>query len=444
MTAQKFLETLGFQDNDVQQYLGAFQRYLDVLQIDEHHLTTVYSRLRGCFDLSLCSVKGILKLLLVEMLKELIVNEQAPPKIEVAVPSPLAYTLMLQKILPDYRFSFREYLFYFLSTCIFGANQEIMEQLSGRIRTCHVCGLIAMRRSGLWYELAQKPVAILTIMPFCDEAAKVAEEYSVLEQIKSFHISSSDSIEYTAQALRQTVHEIGGTPSKHVDMTHVLQRKIGEYRLVYASLLAIFKLLNTHHNIVPVGNNEISLACTLLLVACDNWYEQAIKLLRLLFRELRQRIAEGVSVISPKGIRVGCSYLSFTTPEIDRAFLQYDIAVTLNELFCPNINAVRNIVDPFEQLSHDWLCQSDFLSPKNRVTHIARLITTYRLESFLFGQFSTDMRLGGNQPMLYALAEMQGIRSHYFALDCWELGKKNYHQYIEEKVYFIRHSKAYL
>ncbi len=432
---ERLLRKIDFSANELKEYEGEIKRFSDILRLDRESIANARRSLEDNFDLSLNSVRMILKELVIVVLHDLrLLSADDRGIVQMAVPMPNAIPAAINTLSSNMHITSSEYLIVYLSGILFDVYHNMCADNAGK---CKRCGLNLSRETLYENTAYPKPRGILSCFAYCDELYKAGEILSLRHSVRNIHLSDIKGIpydeqkEYLCDGLMRLMRDTTGAEEASIEGALKMQNdRCQEISL----LLGTIGTLVAKERDAYVTFNEISLMHIFSLVYFDGHYAAAKRILPLFIRELRMRIKAGRPVLR-QPIRIGCMHLPFTNSHMDRLFRRSGAAVVVASIYDSDVTTKRPATECERCLSAYF--RGRMASPREKASAVDRLIEHYKLEAFLFGQFENDRALGGDQLMVMKLVREQR-KLFYMPVQNWQKVTGNYITRIESLVEVIR------
>ena len=145
--------------------------------------------------------------------------------------------------------------------------------------------------------------------------------------------------------------------------------------------------------------------------------------LDLMIKEVRQEIKAGNGVLPKGSPKLGCFFVPFCVPWIDRIFMENGVGLTFSLTFTPSKKQLSkpSFEDPFMAAAEQWLRMPFGQNLKAEAESMVEKVQANKPDGMLMGFFDFDRWIGAHQKICSKLIEERtGVPTFYMESDFWE------------------------
>jgi len=312
---------------------------------------------------------------------------------------------------------------------------EVAEE-NGFTYGCRHCALNKTRIGARWKGVIPSPDVIWSWGFNCDEGPKTDEyikclfdpewEYVISRIPHDTHFGEVDDeiqerIEYLAMQMRdgqQQIEKITGIKVTDEDMAQAV-KDTNRYAFKTSTLVSLVCKSDPQ----PLGGNALSNFQQPMTVPFNTGFKYMEEAIDIMIKEARQAIKEGKGIL-PKGApKVGCFFVPFCVPWVDKIFRENGVGLTFSLTLTVSKKQLSppNYKDPYMAAAEQWLRMPLGQNMGYEVESMIEKVKTNKPDAMLMGFFDFDRWFGAHQKMTAQLVEKEtGVPHFYMEADFWE------------------------
>jgi len=301
---------------------------------------------------------------------------------------------------------------------------------------CRHCPLNKMRVAAYAKGIIAAPDVIWSWGLNCDEGPKTDEMIQcMLGEEWKYVISriphdtyygqrddEHDRIAYLASILKSDmdkISEITGIYPSAEDMNKALM-DFGRFQFKLGTLVA----LTCNSDPVPLGGNTLTQFEDFVGVPFNCGYKYMEEAIDILIKEIKAVVKAGEGILPKGSPKMGCYFVPFCIPWVDRLFRENGVALTFSHTLTPTRNQMapaRYPDDPYMSLAENWLKMPIGQNMGYEAEAFVEHVEAYKPDGMVVGLFDFDRWLGGHHKMLAKYVEDKTDIPHYYVeSDFWD------------------------
>jgi len=318
---------------------------------------------------------------------------------------------------------------FFNKAAAFSRNDTYMSS------SCRHCVFNRSRVNTRLDNIIPKPDAVWSCDFLCDEAPKTEELIRCITGQKWNYIIStmphdgnSDEIEdenearvhYMAQQIKYGHEQIERFTGIHIekkDMVNAFTEST-KYMRKLDKLTAMVAMSDPQ----PIGGNELTLFSISVSMSFNTGLVHLNKAIDTIIDEVEDRINKGMGILPKGSPKLGCHFIPFCEPWVDRAFLENGVCLSFSTFFASvKKNNKITTLDPYKIVSKLWLQNSQVVNMGYEAELVSKILLKYHPDGMLYGFFSFDRWLGTHQKMMLKIVEEKtNIQHFYIESEFWD------------------------
>lgn len=175
---------------------------------------------------------------------------------------------------------------------------------------------------------------------------------------------------------------------------------------------------------IPLGGVELVMCQDGIGVPMNHGYKYLIQAIDVLTKEMKAEVKAGRGVL-PKGApKVGCYFVPYSLPWIDKMFRENGVALTFSQTLTPSRSQMqpsRYPDDPYMGIAEQWLKMPLGQNMGYEAQAMIEKVQTNKPDGMVMGFFDFDRWLGAHQKMCANLVEKEtGVPHFYIESDFWD------------------------
>lgn len=439
----KFLELTGFEGQELEDILPDWLYTVDALGLtDEDVRHSVEEWIPSKWDIKFKGVRLMLGAWLrelIEVVKTPIYKAQGKKIIYGILPAVLTpYTAFKRAGGDNVHVSFPDLLLVKLLNGFFDKADPLINKAEdlGFSYGCRHCPLNKTRLGAYATGVIAAPDVIWSWGFNCDEGPKTDEfiqclineqwEYVVSRLPHDTNFGHADDeherIAYLAEVLKKDIakmSEITGIYPTVDDFKGALA-DAGRYLFKLGQLGSLV----CGSDPVPLGGVELVMCQDGTGVPMNHGYKYLEHAIDVLTKELREEIKAGRGVLPKGSPKVGCYFVPYSLPWIDKMFRENGVALTFSQTLSPSKSMMRPsryMDDPYMGMAEQWLKMPLGQNMGYEAQSMIEKVQTYKPDGMVMGFFDFDRWLGAHQKMCASLVEKAtGVPHYYIESDFWD------------------------
>lgn len=458
---RNFLKLLDFRGEELESFLPRWEAAAEKIGLTEKDVDfAVQEWIPAYWDTSLRGVRLCMAAYIRELVEMCSLDQwkKAGSKVVYGImPSqPVCYRAIKFAGGDKVKISYPDFLMASVLNSFFNRADPLMEDTTVMTPRCRHCGLNKLRLNARRQDRIVSPDVVWNWGLYCSEGPKTEELIQCLEDPKWSYITTmvphdqaygsheadnEERVQYLAAQLEYAQKKIGEITGVPVEKEHMCQA-IEEYHS-YIVRLDYLNHLVGNADPQPITGNEITLFGAPTGMAFDTGFRYLREALETMIREVEARIAAGIGVL-PKGApKLGCHFIPFCLPWVDKAFLDQGVSLSFSTCFAFSKEQL-NFIDcknPYYTVAKHWYQGANAVNMKDEANIISEILKEYRLNGMLYGFYTFDRWLGAHQKTMIQMVEKQtGIQHFYIEGDFWD--DENYR--IEDRIRQIENISYFL
>lgn len=439
----KFLELMGFEGEELDEIMPDWLYTVEHLGLtDEDVRYSVEEWIPSKWDIK---YKGV-RLMLGAWLRELI--EVAKTPIYKAQGKKIIYGILPAVLTPYTAFkraggdnvhvSFPDLLLVKLLNGFFDKADPIINKAEelGFSYGCRHCPLNKTRLGAFATGIIAAPDVIWSWGFNCDEGPKTDEFIQCLINEKWEYVISRlphdtyfgeaddeyDRIAYLAKVIKKDIDkisEITGIYPTQEDFKGALM-DAGRYLFKLGQLGALVCSADP----IPLGGAELVMCQDGTGVPMNHGYKYLEHAIDVLMKELREEVKAGRGVLPKGSPKVGCYFVPYSLPWIDKLFRENGVALTFSQTLTPTKSQMRPsqyMDDPYMGIAEQWLKMPLGQNMGYEAQAMIEKVRANHPDGMIMGFFDFDRWLGAHQKMCASIVEKEtGVPHYYIESDFWD------------------------
>ena len=440
----EYLKYLAFTDEQIEEFMPKFEYAIPVLGLTEQDLRfSMDEWLPQNFDMQYEGVKKLMGATLRETVDIAYTTEYNKQGVKIVygiLPAIQTNYTAIKEAGGDGVFvSFADhwllcglqYLFHKVDPCLEKAEEE------GMTYGCRHCALNKTRIGGYRKGMMAAPDVIWAWGFNCDEGPKTDEYINMLYGEGEWpHVISRlphdthwgekddemvDRIEFLAKELKDGQREIEEIIGIEVKPEH-MQRAVANCQRRAFKAGSLVQLV-CKSNPQVLGANALTMFCNIFALPMNAGLEYFEDAVDTMLREGRKAMKEGVGVIEKDAPKLGCYFVPYAVPWIDRIFRDNGVAMTFSTVLTPNKKMMQapSFEEPFMATAEQWLRMPIGQNMRYEIDSMIDKAKSNNVDGMVMGFFDFDRWLGAHQKMCAKIIEKEtGIPHFYMESDFWE------------------------
>lgn len=301
---------------------------------------------------------------------------------------------------------------------------------------CRHCPLNKTRLGAYATGLIAAPDVIWSWGFNCDEGPKTDEfiqclinekwEYVISRLPHDTYFGEADDeherISYLAKVIKKDIDrmsELTGIYPTEEDFKGAVM-DFGRYMFKLGQLSAMVCTADP----IPLGGADLVMCQDGTGVPMNHGYKYLEHAIDVLMKELKEEIKAGRGVL-PKGApKVGCYFVPYSLPWIDKLFRENGVALTFSQTLTPTRNMMkpsRYLDDPFMSIAEQWLKMPLGQNMGYEAQAMIEKVKANKPDGMVMGFFDFDRWLGAHQKMCAEIVEKEtGVPHYYIESDFWD------------------------
>lgn len=439
----RFLELMGFEGEELDAIMPEWEYTENALGLtDEDIRFSVEEWIPAKWDVQ---YKGVRLMLgawlreLIEVAKTPLYKKQGKKIIYGVLPAVLTPYMAFKRAAGDNVYvSFPDLLLVKLLNGFFGKADPLINKAEelGFSYGCRHCPLNKTRLGAYATGVIASPDVIWSWGFNCDEGPKTDEyiqcligedwKYVISRLPHDTYFGEADDehdrIAYLAKVIKHDidkVSEITGIYPTKEDFKGALA-DAGRYQFKLGQLTSLVCGADP----IPLGGADLVMCQDGTGVPMNNGYKYLEHAIDVLIKELREEVKAGRGVL-PKGApKVGCYFVPYSLPWIDKLFRENGVALTFSQTLSPSksqLKPTRYADDPYMGIAEQWLKMPLGQNMGYEVQSMVEKVQMNKPDGMIMGFFDFDRWLGAHQKMCASLVEKEtGVPHYYIESDFWD------------------------
>jgi benzoyl-CoA reductase/2-hydroxyglutaryl-CoA dehydratase subunit BcrC/BadD/HgdB len=174
---------------------------------------------------------------------------------------------------------------------------------------------------------------------------------------------------------------------------------------------------------LPISGTELSIFGQPMFAPYNTGLKYMEEALDITIKEVRERVKNCIGV-SPKGApKVGCYFVPFVVPWINKMFLENEVGLTFSFMMTLTKKQLQppSYEDPFKAAAEQWLRMPMGQNMGQEIDGMIEKVEAYKPDAMLMGFFDFDRWLGAHHKMAAQLIEEKTEIPHfYIEADFWD------------------------
>ncbi len=301
---------------------------------------------------------------------------------------------------------------------------------------CRHCPLNKTRLGAYATGLIAAPDVIWSWGFNCDEGPKTDEfiqclinehwEYVISRLPHDTYFGAADDehdrISYLSKVIKEDIDKISeltGIYPSEADFKGALE-DFGRYMFKLGQLTGLVCTADP----IPLGGADLVMCQDGTGLPMNHGYKYLEHAIDVLIKELKEEVKAGRGVL-PKGApKVGCYFVPYSLPWIDKMFRENGVALTFSQTLTPSRNMMkppRYMDDPFMGIAEQWLKMPLGQNMGYEAQAMIEKVKANKPDGMVMGFFDFDRWLGAHQKMCAEIVEKEtGVPHYYIESDFWD------------------------
>ena len=439
----RFLELMGFEGDELDQIMPDWMYTVEHLKLsDEDVRYAVEEWIPSKWDIK---YRGV-RLMLGAWLRELI--EVAKTPIYKAEGKKIIYGILPAVLTPYTAFkraggdnihvSFPDLLLVQLLNGFFDKADPIINKAEelGFSYGCRHCPLNKTRLGAFATGIIAAPDVIWSWGFNCDEGPKTDEfiqclinekwEYVISRVPHDTYYGEADDvperIAYLAKVIKKDIDrmsELTGIYPTDEDFKGALM-DAGRYLFKLGQLGALVCSADP----IPLGGAELVMCQDGIGVPMNHGYKYLEHAIDVLIKELKEEVKAGRGVLPKGSPKVGCYFVPYSLPWIDKLFRENGVALTFSQTLTPSKSQMKPSAymdDPYMGMAEQWLKMPLGQNMGYEAQAMIEKVNMNHPDGMIMGFFDFDRWLGAHQKMCADIVQKEtGVPHYYIESDFWD------------------------
>jgi len=440
----KYLKYIAFTDEQIESFMPKFLYALPILELTEDDLQfSMEEWLPQNFDMEYEGVKKLMGATLRELVEIAHTNEYKKQGVKLVygiLPAVQANYTAIKEAGGDKVFvSFPDiwllhglqYLFHKVDPCLEKAEED------GFTYGCRHCALNKARVGAYAKGMLAAPHVSWAWGFNCDEGPKTDEYIDMLYGEGQWpHVITrlphdthwgeiDDEIEervaYLAKQLRDGQEQVEAITGFKVQPEHLAKAVKDCQRRAFKAGSLVQVVCKSNPQVL--GSNALSMFTNIFSLPMNvglDYFEDAVD---IMLREARKAAREGKGVIVKDAPKLGCYFVPYCVPWVERMFRENGVALSFSTVLTPNKKLLQPLSyeDPVMASAEQWLRMPIGQNMRYEIDSMIEKVKLNQVDGMVMGFFDFDRWLGAHQKMCAKIIEEEtNIPHFYIEADFWE------------------------